>query len=76
MIALEYEEGRVFLSGPHPEWEEDSDRDGQAWPDGFDDDGSEWNMMLAVSLWLTESDSSTTWARGCGLFTGLHGQAA
>jgi glutamine amidotransferase-like uncharacterized protein len=63
MIAFEYDAGRVFLSGPHPEWEEDSDRDGQTWPDGFNDYGSEWNMMLKVSLWLTEipvETSSTT----------------
>ena len=60
MIAFEYEAGRVFLSGPHPEWEEDSDRDGQAWPDGFDDLGSEWDMMLTISLWLTEIPSQTS----------------
>lgn len=63
MIAFEYETGRVFLSGPHPEWEEDSDRDGQAWNDVFDDNGSEWPMMLSVARWLTEqptSCSSTT----------------
>jgi glutamine amidotransferase-like uncharacterized protein len=60
MIAFEHEEGRVFLSGPHPEWEEDSNRDGESWPDGFDDVGSEWNMMLTVSLWLTEIPLETT----------------
>jgi biotin--protein ligase len=54
MIAFEYGQGRVFLSGPHPEWEEDSDRDGASWPDGFDDNGSEWNLMLSASLWLIE----------------------
>jgi glutamine amidotransferase-like uncharacterized protein len=60
MIALEYEAGRVFLSGPHPEWEEDSDRDGQAWPDSFDDIGSEWPMMLSVARWLTEQQTTST----------------
>jgi glutamine amidotransferase-like uncharacterized protein len=60
MIAFEYEEGRVFLSGPHPEWEEDSDRDGSSWENGFDDKGSEWNMMLSVALWLVESQAGTT----------------
>ncbi|UCE11831.1 MAG: hypothetical protein JSW61_07835 [Candidatus Thorarchaeota archaeon] len=55
MISFEYGQGRVFLSGPHPEWEEDSDRDNASWPDDFDDNGSEWNLMLSVSLWLTEN---------------------
>jgi glutamine amidotransferase-like uncharacterized protein len=56
MIAFEYEDGRVFLSGPHPEWEEDSDRDNDiGWDNAFDDFGSEWDMMLTVSLWLLEN---------------------
>ncbi len=60
MIAFEYEDGRVFLSGPHPEWEEDSQRDNSSWEDVFDDRGSEWDMMLKVSLWLLEVHLSGT----------------
>lgn len=61
MIAFEYEDGRVFLSGPHPEWEEDSDRDNVVgWDIAFDDFGSEWDMMLKVSLWLLENSGSET----------------
>jgi len=61
MIAFEYESGRVFLSGPHPEWEEDSQRDNSVWENEFDDQGSEWDMMMKVSLWLVEDlESSTT----------------
>ncbi len=61
MIAFEYVDGRVFLSGPHPEWEEDSARDGSVGYDAvFDDVGSEWDMMLKVSLWLLENRSSET----------------
>ena len=61
MIAFEYEDGRVFLSGPHPEWEEDSDRDNSVgWDAAFDDFGSEWDMMLKVSLWLLENSGSET----------------
>jgi glutamine amidotransferase-like uncharacterized protein len=61
MIAFEYEDGRVFLSGPHPEWEEDSDRDNDiGWDNAFDDFGSEWGMMLKVSLWLLENSGSET----------------
>ena len=62
MIAFEYESGRVFLSGPHPEWDEDSQRDNSIWENEFDDQGSEWDMMMKVSLWLVEDfeSSSTT----------------
>ncbi|MFX1602581.1 MAG: BPL-N domain-containing protein, partial [Promethearchaeota archaeon] len=60
MIAFEYEEGRVFLSGPHPEWEEDSNRDNCSWENEFDDQGSEWDMMLSVALWLVENHAATT----------------
>jgi len=61
MIAFEYQDGRVFLSGPHPEWEEDSDRDNSVgWDAAFDDNGSEWNMMLKVSLWLLDNSGSET----------------
>ncbi len=61
MIAFEYEDGRVFLSGPHPEWEEDSGRDNSVgWDAAFDDFGSEWGMMLKVSLWLLENSGSET----------------
>lgn len=60
MIAFECEEGRVFLSGPHPEWEEDSNRDNSTWENDLDDDGSEWDMMLSVALWLVENLEVTT----------------
>jgi glutamine amidotransferase-like uncharacterized protein len=61
MIAFEYNSGRVFLSGPHPEWEEDSQRDNSIWENEFDDQGSEWDMMMKVSLWLVEDlEPSTT----------------
>ena len=60
LIAYEYEQGRIALSGPHVEWEEDADRDGVAWENVYDDDGSEWNMMLQISLWLSENSYETT----------------
>jgi glutamine amidotransferase-like uncharacterized protein len=63
MISYEYGQGRLVLSGPHVEWEEDSDRDGVAWDNVYSDEGSEWNMMLQIGLWLTEksaTDSITT----------------
>jgi hypothetical protein len=54
MVAFEYGggNGRVFLTGPHPEWEEDSYRDGSLWDNDLDENGSEWDLCKTVSLWL------------------------
>jgi glutamine amidotransferase-like uncharacterized protein len=60
IIAYEYELGRIVLSGPHVEWEEDADRDGVAWENVYDDEGSEWDMMLQIGLWLSENEFETT----------------
>ncbi|MCK5389113.1 MAG: hypothetical protein KAJ36_01400, partial [Candidatus Thorarchaeota archaeon] len=43
MIACEYGDGTVFLSSPHPEYEEDSDRDDTTFGDDLDDPDSEWD---------------------------------
>ena len=51
MVACEYGQGRVFLTGPHPEWEEDSDRDSVSYFDGFDDQGSDWDLMRNATRW-------------------------
>ncbi|MGY5876491.1 MAG: BPL-N domain-containing protein [Candidatus Thorarchaeota archaeon] len=70
MIAFEYHEGRVFLSGPHPEFEEDSDRDDLIGYDAiFDDQGTEWNLMLSISLWLIEEVSDTPTHPDSPIFT-------
>jgi glutamine amidotransferase-like uncharacterized protein len=53
MVAFEYGKGRVFLSGPHPEIEVDSDRDGSSLFDELSDQGSEWPLLLAVMKWMT-----------------------
>jgi glutamine amidotransferase-like uncharacterized protein len=50
-IATTYGNGRIFLTGPHPEFEEDSNRDGNAYFDGFDDEGSDWPLMKTAVLW-------------------------
>jgi glutamine amidotransferase-like uncharacterized protein len=60
IISYEYELGRIVLSGPHVEWEEDADRDGVVWENVYDDEGSEWDMMLQISLWLSENGFETT----------------
>jgi len=52
IVAFEYGLGRVFLTGPHPEIEEDSTRDGVGWGDWMDDRGSEWPLMYEAFKWL------------------------
>ena len=64
MFAFKYGNGTVFLSSPHPEYEESDSRDGTSQFDYLDDPDSEWQMLLDVSLWLiqasyTESSTST-----------------
>lgn len=59
MIALSYGQGRVFLVGTHPEIEEDSTRDGVAFGDNFDDQGSDWALMRNAILWTLKESPST-----------------
>lgn len=51
LTASEYGAGRVFLTGPHPEWEEDSARDGVSYFDHLGDHGSDWDMMRSATRW-------------------------
>ena len=51
LVACEYGMGRVFLTGPHPEWEENSDRDGVSSYDNFDDVESDWPLMKNGTRW-------------------------
>jgi glutamine amidotransferase-like uncharacterized protein len=55
MIAFEYGNGTVFLSSPHPEFEENGDRDETTFGDDLDDPDSEWDLLLRVSTWLVEA---------------------
>ncbi|MHA2425261.1 MAG: BPL-N domain-containing protein [Candidatus Thorarchaeota archaeon] len=55
MIAYQYGSGCVFLSGLHPEFEEDSDRDGSDLFDDLDDPDSEWPLMLEISQWMVDT---------------------
>lgn len=52
MLAFDYGLGRVFLIGMHPEIEEDDDRDGVAFADELDDQGSDWELMAKAVQWL------------------------
>jgi len=60
IIAFEYGSGRVVLSAPHPEIEEDSDRDGVTLPEEgmLNDKGSDWDMVSHILTWLTSSAAS------------------
>ncbi|MFW9933673.1 MAG: BPL-N domain-containing protein [Candidatus Thorarchaeota archaeon] len=51
-LALHYGDGKVFLSSPHPEYEEGSLRDNTDYYDTLDDPDSEWDFMLKMCLWL------------------------
>ena len=57
MIAMEYHYGTVFLSSPHPEYEEGDNRDGTSFGDSLNDPDSEWDLLLRVSQWLIEASS-------------------
>lgn len=54
IVAFEYGSGKVVLSGPHPEIEEDSDRDGVTIDreDTMDDKGSDWELVRHILNWL------------------------
>ncbi|MDO8142589.1 MAG: BPL-N domain-containing protein [Candidatus Brocadiales bacterium] len=54
IVAFEYGSGKVVLSGPHPEIEEDSDRDGVTIDreDKMDDKGSDWELVRHILNWL------------------------
>ncbi|MHA1963459.1 MAG: BPL-N domain-containing protein [Candidatus Thorarchaeota archaeon] len=60
MIAFEYMNGSVFLTGPHPEWEEDSFRDGSISDNYLEENGSEWELCKKVAMWLAYSDGMST----------------
>lgn len=51
LVACKYGDGRVFLTGPHPEWEEDSDRDSVPYFKNYDDMGSDWPLMRNAARW-------------------------
>jgi glutamine amidotransferase-like uncharacterized protein len=58
MIAFKYGLGTVFLSSPHPEFEEGSDRDGVTYFDALGDPDSEWGLLLKVCRWLIQESES------------------
>ena len=52
IINFSYEQGRVLFISPHPEIEEDSDRDYTNVAQELDDNGSDWNFLWSATDWL------------------------
>ena len=51
-VNFTYGSGRVVLFGPHPEIEEDHDRDSTDFAQELDDQGSEWPWLWSAVDWL------------------------
>ena len=74
IVAFQYGSGKVVLFGPHPEIEEDSDRDGVPLEgeDEMNDNGSDWELVGHILNWLETpiishtltSPSNTTVSKG------------
>jgi Trk-type K+ transport system membrane component len=60
MLVCTYGSGTVFLSSPHPEYEEGDERDGTSFEDELNDPDSEWGLLLKVSIWLVETAEPAT----------------
>ena len=58
IVAFQYGRGRVLLSGIHPEYEMDSDRDGNPPDPAFSDEGSDWPLVVEAMKWLTPNPDS------------------
>jgi len=75
-INFDYGSGRVLLLGPHPEIEEDSDRDSSDFAQELDDAGSDWPFLWSAIDWLLgrpisyppASDIASNISRKPGLF--------
>lgn len=58
IINFNYGSGRVFLSGPHLEIEENSLRDGQEFASDLTDLDSEWDLLWVAIDWLAHKKIS------------------
>ncbi len=59
MFVVSYGYGTAFLCGPHPEFEEGSERDGITLYDYLDDPDSEWDLLKKVTQWLIDESLAT-----------------
>jgi glutamine amidotransferase-like uncharacterized protein len=57
MFVARYGSGTLFASGPHPEYEEGSHRDGSTVYDFLHDPDSEWDILQRVTQWLIDESS-------------------
>ncbi len=55
IISFDYGSGRVLLVGPHPEIEENSDRDGNSFGSELNDNGSDWPFLWTAVDWLLQN---------------------
>lgn len=51
IINFKYGSGRVLLIGPHPEIEEDSNRDGTNFAGSYGDEGTDWGFLWSAMDW-------------------------
>ena len=58
IMGFNYGQGRVLLVGPHPEIEEDSDRDGNNFGEELNDNGSDWPLLWTATDWLLKKPIS------------------
>lgn len=58
IINFTYGNGRVLFSGPHPEIEEDSNRDGTTFGDSLNDNGSDWPFLWSAVDWVMKNPIS------------------
>lgn len=59
MCVSHYGYGTTFICGPHPEFEEGSDRDGTPQYDYLNDPDSEWGLLEKVTQWLIDESAET-----------------
>ncbi len=58
-IAFTYGNGRVILTGTHPEIDEDTDRDGTTFADSLNDVETDWNWLWTAMDWLLKKPLTT-----------------
>ncbi len=58
IIGFNYGKGRVLLVGPHPEIEENSDRDGTSFGSELNDNGSDWPFLWTATDWMLKKQIS------------------
>jgi len=71
MVCFNLGEGRVFISSPHPEHEEESSRDGTDYYDYLDDPDSEWYILRSITEWLVSKKDIVIFWTVCGSFGGF-----